>query len=75
MFLTLEKCVTYQLLFKEVEVATELNIDLDVVYDKERDDEPAVSVIDSSADTSVDESYRLTGVGDILYQIINILDI
>ncbi|MCY6355372.1 hypothetical protein [Clostridium sp. ZS2-4] len=73
MFLTLEKSCTYQLLIKNVDANTELNLDLDVSYDKESDNEPEVGTGSSDVSTEVDEYYTMTFVGDLLYKIINIL--
>ncbi len=75
-FLTIEKCTSYQLIRKNVDSSTELDLDgLDVSYDKETDDTPAISTGLASANTEVEESYEITVVGDLLYDIILILDI
>lgn len=75
-FLTLEKCISYQLIRKNVDSSTELDLDgLDVSYDKETDDTPAISTGSASANTDIEESYEITVVGDLLYDIILKLDI
>lgn len=73
MFLTLGKSCTYQLMIKDVDASTELNLDLDVNYDKDLDKEPELSTGNSEASTDVDEYYTMSIVGDLLYEIINIL--
>lgn len=76
MYLTLEKCITYQLMIKIVDSTTELDLDgIDIDYDKESDDKPEISTGTATASTEVDESYEMTVVGDLLFEIINILDI
>lgn len=75
-YLTLEKCISYQLLRKNVESSTELDLDgVGVYYDKENDDEPEISTGTASANTDVEESYEITVVGDLLYDIILKCDI
>lgn len=73
-YLTLEKCISYQLMIKNVDSSTELDLDgLDISYDKEHDDTPEISTGLASANTEVEESYEMTVVGDLLYKFICIL--
>lgn len=75
-YLTLEKCSSYQLMIKNVESYTDLDLDgIDISYDKETDDEPDISTGTASANTEVEESYKMTVVGDLLYNLIIALDI
>lgn len=76
LYLTLEKCISYQLMIKKVDSTTELDLDgMDVSYDKETDDAPEISTGTASANTDVEESYSITIVGDLLYELIITLDI
>ena len=76
MYLTLEKCMSYQLMRKNVESTTDLDLDgIGVSYDKDYDDEPEITTGTASANTEVDESYELTIIGDLLYEIICVLGI
>lgn len=70
-YLTLEKCISYQLMRKNVDSSTELDLDgVDISYDKETDDAPEISTGTASADTDVEESYEMTVVEDLLYDIV-----
>lgn len=76
LYLTIEKCIANQLMIKNVESYTELDLSgLDVSYDKETDDEPDISTGSASANTEVEESYRMTIVGEFLYELTVELDI
>lgn len=75
-YITLEKCISYQLMRKNLDSSTELDLDgVDISYDKENDDTPEISTGTASANTDVEESYEMTVVGDLLYDIILKLDI
>lgn len=75
-YLTIEKCCSFQLMRKYVESNTDLDLDgIDVSYDKETDDEPEISTGTATANTEVEESYGMTVVGDLLYDLIIELDI
>ncbi|WP_270940590.1 hypothetical protein [Romboutsia lituseburensis] len=75
MYLTLEKCLAYQLMVKNVESDSELHLDFSVDYDKESDDVPEISGDSSSVDIDTYESYELTIVGDLLYELIETINI
>lgn len=76
MYLTLEKCISYQLMIKEVDSTTELDLSgIDVDYDKESDDIPEISTGTATANTDIDEGYKMTIVADLLYEMIICLDI
>lgn len=75
-YLTLEKCITYQLMLKEIESSTDLDLDgINVDYDKELDKAPEITTGTASATTDVDESYTMTTVGNLLYDLIILLEI
>lgn len=75
-YLTLEKCCSYQLMVKYVESNTDLDLDgIDVSYDKENDNVPEISTGTALANTEVEESYGMTIVGELLYDLIIELDI
>ena len=70
-FLTLEKCISYQIMVKNIDSSTELDLDgIDITYHKQFDDIPEISTGMASADTNIDESYGTTVVGDLLYEIL-----
>lgn len=76
LYLTIEKCIANQLMIKNVESYTELDLNgLDVSYDKEIDDEPDISTGSASANTEVEESYEMTIIGEFLYELTVELDI
>ena len=69
-YLTLEKCISYQFMRKNVDSSTELDLDgVDISYDKDNDDAPEISTGTASANTAVEESYEMTVVGDLIYDI------
>lgn len=75
-FLTLEKCISYQLMRKNVDSSTELDLDgIDITYNKDLDDAPEISTGMASANTDIDESYQMTVVGELLYEIVIKLEI
>ena len=56
---------------KNIYNSTELDLDgIDITYNKKLDDTPDISTGMDSSNTYIDESYKITVVGELLYEII-----
>lgn len=76
MHLTIEKCISYQLIEKKSETSTKLDL-TKLKVERERDEYFNDYYLDGDAiaETFIKDSYKMTIVGDLLYEIMCLLEI